>query len=180
MLEFEEQIRALPDDDSANWEMQMWFYWTIRAMKPTRCFEIGTHRGKTTLYMAHALYDNGHGIIHTADPRDWGQVENFQKFHDLALHIAPHLKAATSVDVQDIDFLFVDGLHEAVHVREEMNYFFPRLTKEAVVVFHDCGGDNSQVGVNDALREVETTWLPLGGKVRIYSPFKDYPYETKN
>ena len=78
------------------------------------------------------------------------------------------------LDVKDVDFLFVDGFHEEEHVLAEMEHFLPRLTENAVVVFHDCGGDNVQVGVNAAIKKLglETAFLPTTNTMRIYGKFK--------
>lgn len=165
---------SIPQDDSATLEERMLLYSIIRAIKPKVAVEIGTHRGLAAVYMACALHDNGSGILHTTDPVDYEQKTNMTKWPQLEKFVKTYLKKGSELDVNDVDFLFVDGFHEEPAVLEEMAHFMPRLTQNAVVVFHDCGGDNVQVGVNAAITKLglETAFLPTGNTMRIYGKFK--------
>lgn len=170
----DELNESIAQDDSATLEERMFLYSLLRAIKPKVAVEIGTHRGLAAIYMACALHDNGMGILHTTDPVDYDQKTNVTKFHQLGNYIKTYLKKGCELDIKDVDFLFVDGFHEEEHVLAEMAHFMPRLTQNAVVVFHDCGGDNVQVGVNAAIKKLglETAFLPTGNTMRIYGKFK--------
>ena len=175
MLNIDDKLdESIAKDDSATQSERLFLYALIRAIKPKVAVEIGTHRGLAALYMACALHDNGQGILHTTDPFDYDQKTNLTKFHQLSNFIKVYRQKGKDLDVKDVDFLFVDGFHEEEAVLEEMAHFLPRLTKNAVVVFHDCGGDNVQVGVNAAIRKLglETAFLPTDNTMRIYGKFK--------
>ena len=176
-LAFADKIEEIARDDSAHLDQQMFLYWLVRGMKPKNVIEIGTHRGVTALYLAHALYDNGYGHLYTCDPVDYNQQENFDSIPELSVLITYHQKRGIDLDVKDVDFVFVDGFHDKTAVLQEINHYLPRLTREALMVFHDAGGDNEMVGVNGAIAEagIEASWIPLTGKLRLYSHFKDYP-----
>jgi len=179
-LKFAPKIEQIERDDSAHLDQQMLLYWLIRGMKPDTVVEVGTHRGVTALYMAHALYDNGRGHLITCDPKDWNQEENLSSIPELANHITYERERGIDlnfVSIESVDLVFVDGFHEYEAVLEEIQYYLPLLTSEGVMVFHDCGGDNQQVGVNRAIEEsgIEATWIPMSGKLRIYCKFKEYP-----
>jgi len=172
-MKFQNQIEQVPRDDAARIDQQMLLYWLIRGSKPKICVEIGTHRGSTALYLAHALYDNGLGKLITCDPYDYGQDDTFKQIPELNNFIEFRKQRGNELDVDNIDFLFIDGFHEYEAVRDEILYLFPRLSSEAIVVFHDCGGDNELVGVNKAIEEakIKTVWLPMSGKMRIYNKY---------
>lgn len=170
----DELNESIAQDDSASDTERMFLYALVRAIKPKVCVEIGTHRGLAALYIANALHDNGEGILHTTDPIDYDQKTNVTKFYKLSNFVKTYLKKGCELDIKDVDFLFVDGFHEEEPVIEEMKHFLPRLTENAVVVFHDTGGDNVQVGVNAAIKKLglETAFLPTTNTMRIYGKFK--------
>lgn len=165
---------GIPDDDSASKQERLLLYQIIRNIKPKVAVEIGTHRGLAAFYMAQALKDNGEGILHTTDPNDWEQEKTLAQFESIKDFIKVHRKKGEDLDIENVDFLFIDGFHEEEYVLAEFNHFAPRLTERAVVVFHDCGGDNEKVGVNSAIEKLglETAFLPTENKMRIYGKFK--------
>lgn len=151
-------------------------YALVRAIKPSICVETGTHKGLSTHYIAQALEDNDLGFIFTCDPIDWGQqgifsnslLKNrisFQPIRGIELKI-------NSSEILTIDFLFIDGYHGKQDVIEEIDYFFPRLSKNALVVFHDC--DDNEISnttmVNAAIFEkgLKTTFIKSANRMRIY------------
>lgn len=114
--------REIPADDSTSLGEKMLLYWLIRELKPKTIVETGTHRALTTMYMAHALYDEGldGSIIHTFDPFEWGQRANVAKIEPLSKYVVVHQKRGDTCDVKDIDFFFCDGFHEDFEVLQEM------------------------------------------------------------
>src|SRR3990167_3719250 len=99
MLEFKEKIDALPQDDSAHEGQKLILYSFIRSMKPDVVVEIGTHKGATSLYLAHALYDNKKGHLWTCDPYDYGQEETFKQFPELSRYITYEKKQGKDMRV---------------------------------------------------------------------------------
>lgn len=154
-MQYEELIKIeVPQDDSTSHEEKMILYNEIKRFKPQTVVEIGTHRGLTTLYMAHALWENGSGHLHTCDPNpEWCQTGNFRKFPELEKHITFYGIQGKNMDIQDIDFLFVDGFHEREYVLEEIDALFPKLSPNAVVYFHDTNGRNIYCDVPGAIEE---------------------------
>ena len=175
---FERMSTEIPADDSASVGEKMLLYWLIRDLQPEVVIETGTHRGLASLYMAHALYDNNKGHLHTADPFDWGQPGNFAKFPELDSRITYYRKDGSEMidKLENIDFAFIDGFHEVKDVVPEIKNLLPKLTKGATVVFHDCWYGNTD-GVNEALEECGLTsiWLPTKNAIRIYQHGIDRP-----
>jgi predicted O-methyltransferase YrrM len=169
----EDMVAKLTDDDASKIEDCLFFYGFVRSLSPEVCLEVGTHRGVMALSIAKALKDNGHGHLHTCDPIDLNQQDNFNAYPDLAPLITYERKQGQDMEVDKIDFLFIDGYHEKKWVEAEIKALFPRLSKQAVVLFHDCGGDNEYVGVNEAVLQsgYSTILLPTRTRMRIYSNF---------
>lgn len=168
---YAEEIEKLPQDDSAHRSLRDWIANYIGKVKPRICVEIGTHRGVTALRIADALRENGSGLLYTIDPHEYGFLDNLKKFPELNDYVLYRQIKSVELNVDGIDFLFVDGRHEYKIVREEIKHFLPLLSKGAFVLFHDCGGDNELVGVNQAIDEagLETTLLDFAGsKSRLY------------
>lgn len=180
MLKFQEQIEnEIGRDDAADISEQMLLYWLIRAGKHRNIVEVGTHKGMSTLYMAHALYDEGlDGKVITTDPFEWDQRATFRKFPQLQPYIDFRMiKGETLVVDAPIDFLFIDGFHEEEWVVREFEHFKPHLSERAVVIFHDAGGDNAGVGVNRAVLGlgIQTAWIPTPNCLRIYGHMVNPP-----
>ena len=164
-------FEEVPADDSTSMGEKMLLYWLIRDLKPKVVLETGTHRGLTSLVMAHALYDNGEGHLHTCDPNDeWGQQGNFTKFPELNERMTFYKQRGKDMKIKDIDFFFCDGFHGIKDVVDEIDAIFPFLTDRATVVFHDCWWGNTD-GVNEAIesRMLKTVWLPTKNAIRIYN-----------
>lgn len=175
---FERMSREVPADDSASVAEKMLLYWLLRDMKPETVIETGTHRGLTSLYMAHALMDNQKGHLYTADPFEWGQRANFDKFPEMSDRITFFkTEGRQMIDTLDkIDFAFIDGYHEVKDVVPEIENLLPRLTSGAIVIFHDCWYGNTD-GVNEAMEQtgLQSVWLPTTNAIRIYQHTIDKP-----
>ena len=163
--------KEIPADDSASVGEKMLLYWLIRELKPEIVIETGTHKGLTTAYMAHALFDNQKGHIHTADPFDWGQRGNFSKIGEIGNFITYYQEQGEDMikKIDKIDFAFIDGFHEKHKVLPEIRELIPKLSKNAIVVFHDCWHGNTD-GVNEAVEEMrlKSIWIPTTNAIRIY------------
>jgi len=168
-------IKEVPQDDSASLGEKYLLHWLIRETKPMTIVETGTHRGLATLYMAAAVKENGFGHITTYDPFEWNQRGNFGKFPELNELITYKQKRGDEMDEKNIDFAFIDGFHGYLDVIQEIDTLIPRLSGQAIVVFHDCWyeeeGVNGGTGVNEAIEEagLQTVWLPTTNALRIYS-----------
>lgn len=175
---FKRTETEIPADDSTSVGEKMLLYWLIRELKPEVAIETGTHRGLTSIFMAHALMDNGRGKLHTADPFEWGQVGNFAKFPELKDFIHFYFEEGSKmIDKLDkIDFAFIDGYHEVKDVVPELNNLMPKLSPNAVVVLHDCWYGNTD-GVNEALEAcgLQSVWLPTQNAIRIFQKLEGKP-----
>lgn len=157
-MQFEELItREVPQDDSTSLEEKMILYEEIKKLKPQVVVETGTHRGLTTLYMLHALWENGTGHLYTADPFEWGAKGNFRKIPELEQYVTYQQVRGSELITgisNEIQFAFIDGFHEKKEVLEEMNVLLPKLADKAVVYLHDTNGSNEYCDVIGAIDEL--------------------------
>lgn len=121
--------------------------------KPKVALEIGTHRGVSTTYIASALKEIGSGHLHTTDPVDYGQERDFD--NELRDFVTFYYKMGKDMEINGIDFAFIDGFHTNDDVLPEIKNLLPLLNKGAVVVFHDAQDEptNWEIGVNAAIKE---------------------------
>lgn len=181
MLDYSKEIEeTVAQDDSATIGEKMFLYGLIRAIKPRIVMETGTHRGKTSLYMMNALYDNFEedknckGHLFTCDPnKSYGQQQTFERFTDLKDFVT--FKPVRGIDYyinEGIDLFFCDGFHGVIDVIEEIDYYFPKLKDRALVVFHDCDEcfENDENGVNAAIKAKGLQYVHImsQNRMRIY------------
>lgn len=169
--------KEIPQDDSTHQGEKLFLYGLVRAIVPRVVVETGTHRGKTTAYLGQAVRENGIGHVYSVDPYDWGQPGNFRKtgLDDVVTY---QRIRGDELEVDNIDLLFIDGYHGKEDALQEIVHLFPKLTKEAVVVFHDCWDprENEPEMVNAAIREagLQTIFIPSFNAMRVYGKGSDY------
>lgn len=188
--------------DSASFGEKMILYSLMLSTNTKIAVEVGTHRGHTSLFMAHALYDldklnsdkevnnnskitnnNNFSIrkLITCDPYSYNQQETFDKLPELGKYIEYYqqkgedlykLIETNKIDLnkQFIDFIFIDGFHEYECVVNEVKTLYKYLSPTGLIVFHDCGGDNAQVGVNRAIKDMglQTVLIPTTNYIRVF------------
>ena len=158
---------SLIDSDAITFDEAVFLYALIKAIKPKTCIETGTHRGYSASWIGKALAENGQGILYTVDPFDYKQ-ENIE-----TEHIIYYRKKGIELPVDKIDFLFIDGFHGKQDVLEEIEHFWPKLNKGAIVVFHDCDDNelSNKEMVNAAIFEkgLKTVLIPTKNRMRIYA-----------
>jgi predicted O-methyltransferase YrrM len=157
-------------------------YALVRSTEPEYCVETGTHKGLTASYISQALSDNGKGWLDTCDPIEWEAKGNLQRFEGVCAY--HQIRGVDLAPKQSIDFLFIDGFHEKEEVMSEWGHFYPHLSENAIVVFHDCHdpdkGHEMAANVNGAVRElgIDTVLIPTANRMRIYFHGKDSTKKT--
>ena len=137
---------------------QMWYaerkllYKTIRKYQPDVVCESGTWMGGgSTLFIAQALHDNGHGVLHTTEISPefhHSAQENYRRhLRHLLPHVQFHLGDSTDIyaellpSLQRVDVLLLDGAEDAEQTWREFTLFEPFLSPDAILMTHDWNTD---------------------------------------
>lgn len=131
--------------------------------------EIGSWKGKSTIAIASGLRDGGHTHhVTSVDPHEGSIVHkeiytnstfttfqrNIRKFH-CDQFVTPVVKTSVNAHkkwVSSIAFLFIDGLHDYEHTKEDYVLWQQHVAPGGIIAFHDgfCG----MPGVWKAMNEV--------------------------
>ena len=129
-----------------------WIYYGLaRAIRPKLAVVIGSYRGFVPSVIAKALLDNGDGgKVAFIDPSlvddFWREPERVKAhFQQLGTPNIQHYLHTTQDFVQTPDYaemaeiglLMVDGLHTAEQAQFDYECFLPKLSQDAVCLFHD-------------------------------------------
>jgi predicted O-methyltransferase YrrM len=114
----------------------------VRALRPSRALEIGTHKGGSAMIIVAALDEIGAGTLVCIDPApvvseaDWGRVAHRATL--LEGKSPDVLDEARAVVGGPIEFAFIDGDHGYGGVLRDIEGVLPLLADGAYVLFHDA------------------------------------------
>jgi O-antigen biosynthesis protein len=148
---------------SAWWEHVPFGQWLVAAIKPRKLVELGTHNGVSYSAFCEAVVrehlDSQCSAIDTwqgdaqAGLYEESVYSEFKVFHDAHFGSFSTLIRSTFDDAIEyfadgsIDLLHIDGLHSYDAVRHDFEFWFPKLSDRAVVLFHDTNVRSSDFGV---------------------------------
>lgn len=157
------QLWNMHDDNSAEVEVLDFLRQLILTIKPNLVVETGTHLGWSAGVMGSALEDNGFGRLITC--------EISKELYDKAcvnLGCVPRVKICNQSSLtlegnETIDLLFCDSDKE---IRmDEVEYFWPRLTKNSIILIHDVNTD-----CHKPLRDRVKAWGESGRLSHVFLP----------
>lgn len=145
---------------SAWWEHVPFAHWLVSATAPDCLVELGTHAGVSYAAFCEAVTIAGTGTrcyaVDTwkgdSQAGEYGEevFEELARFHDERYSGFSTMLRCTFDEALDkipegsVDILHIDGLHTYEAVRHDFESWKPKLSKRAVVLFHDIneyGGD---------------------------------------
>jgi predicted O-methyltransferase YrrM len=129
-------------------------YALVVACAPYCALEIGSYKGGSALVIGEALRAGGQGgRLFMVDPLDQRDPALWAPIAERAIFVQEPspggIATAVGLAGQPFDFAFVDGLHDAAHVRADIEGLIPVLRAGASVVFHDA----HHAGVRQAIDE---------------------------
>lgn len=119
--------------------------------------EVGSWKGKSTIWLGHGSRD-GHNLrIHAIDPhtgspehqQNAAGVWTFDEFQrniqaaGVSDLVAPHVDysvAAAKGFNEPVEFAFIDGQHEYEAVKADFEAWFPKVIEGGIIAFHDTTG----------------------------------------
>jgi predicted O-methyltransferase YrrM len=171
-----------------------WLYYALaRMVRPTRAVCIGSWRGFVPIVLGQALRDNGEGgRITFIDPSlvddFWADPQRTRLwFESFGLDNVEHHRLTTQEFVATdayrslgpVGLLFVDGYHSAEQARFDHEAFEPRLTDDAVVLFHDSVRPQSSAMYGKDRRYVHSVHLYMDElKRRPNLQAMDFPFDS--
>ncbi|WP_245318020.1 MULTISPECIES: class I SAM-dependent methyltransferase [unclassified Mesorhizobium] len=138
-------------------------FWLIDSLRPHRFVELGTHTGVSYCAACQAIellglscscyaIDTWKGDEH-AGFYDEGVYAGLATYHDAKYSAFSRLVRSTFDEAvghfedESIDLLHIDGMHTYDAVRHDFETWRPKLTKNAIVLFHDTNVRERDFGV---------------------------------
>jgi len=165
---------AVPRDfvTSAWIEHAPFAFWIVEALRPRRLVELGTYAGFSYLAFCQAVrraaLDTACFAIDTWEGDDhsgrYGPnvLRGLRRRHDRKYGLFSRLIRSTFDDANpdfadySIDLLHIDGLHTYEAVKHDFETWLPKLSDQAVVLFHDTNVRNADFGVFRLWEELQT------------------------
>lgn len=152
-------------------------FWLMNALKPSTFVELGTHSGNSYFAFCQAVKELGLGAqcyaVDTWQGDDHAGRYGDEIFTTVTRHHDSHYKsfsklvrstfdqALAGFADKSIDLLHIDGLHTYEGVRHDFESWFPKLTSNAIVLFHDTNVLDRGFGVFKLWEELAAKYPSL-------------------
>lgn len=149
-------------------------YWLVSTIKPRILVELGTHGGGSFFSFCQSVLDNGldtrtYAVDTWLGEKHAGfysetvfeEVFNFNKNHFANFSTLMKMQfdeALTKFEDGTVDFLHIDGFHSYDAVNNDFNTWHKKLSKDAVVLFHDTNEFQKGFGVHQFWDELKNSW----------------------
>jgi predicted O-methyltransferase YrrM len=159
-------------------------YCLIRMLRPQAVAEVGTLFAGTTEVMARALWENGAGMIYTADPYGADRCPDIIASWPQELRCITHFRPLSSMDFfleldrqrVALDLVLVDGNHDFEFALFDLQMAARLLRPGGVVVMDNA----EQTGPFQAARSFianQPGWRELGSSIAHYDPRRPFDRE---
>ena len=146
-------------------------YWLVAALKPKTLVELGTHGGGSYFSFCQSVIDNKLDTKTYAIDTWMGEkqagfyseslfkkvmdfnIEHFDNFSTLMKMTFD--EALNEFDDNSVDLLHIDGFHSYEAVSNDFRTWYPKLSKEAIVLFHDTHEIKPGFGVHQFWDELK-------------------------
>ena len=146
-------------------------YWLVAALNPKTLVELGTHGGGSYFSFCQSVIDNKLDTKTYAIDTWMGEkqagfyseslfkkvmdfnIEHFDNFSTLMKMTFD--EALNEFDDNSVDLLHIDGFHSYEAVSNDFRTWYPKLSKEAIVLFHDTHEIKPGFGVHQFWDELK-------------------------
>jgi glycosyltransferase involved in cell wall biosynthesis/predicted O-methyltransferase YrrM len=105
--------------------------------------EIGSWKGKSTVFIGKGSESAGKIKIYAIDPHIEGTYEEFKKnikkaeLNNIVIPVVKTSEEAAEDFTEPVEFIFIDGDHEYEKVKQDLELWFPKLINKGIIAFHD-------------------------------------------
>jgi predicted O-methyltransferase YrrM len=159
-------------------------YSLVRIMQPQLIAEIGTLHAGTTEVFARALWENGGGIVHTADPYGGERCPAIISQWPAELQRHAHFHAKSCMDFfarvvlesKVFDLLLIDGNHDYEYALFDLQMAV-RLMRPGGVVVMDNSEQSGPFKATRLFLAANPAWREIGNAIASYDPLKPFERE---
>ena len=156
-------------------------YSFVRMMRPQLVAEIGILYAGTTEVLARALWENGRGVVHTADPYGGDRCPAIisQWPTELQRHAQFHAKSSMDffarmvLESKTFDLLLIDGNHDYEYALFDLQ-MAARLVRPGGIVVMDNSEQSGPFKAARLFLTANPAWREIGGAIANYHPFKPF------
>lgn len=156
-------------------------YSLVRLLRPNLVAEIGTLYAGTTEVFARALWQNGEGVVHSADPYGAERCSAViaQWPAELQRHVQYHAKSSMDffsrmvLESKKFGLLLIDGNHDYEYALFDLQMAARLVTPGGIVVMDNA----EQTGPFRASRvflDANPAWREIGSAIADYDPLKPF------
>jgi predicted O-methyltransferase YrrM/uncharacterized protein YoxC len=171
-----------PTNSLMGGKVKVLIYHLLRTMRPEVVVEVGTYFAGTSEIIARALWENGTGMLHTADPYGdycYPLIERLPS--ELQRHIAFY--KMNSMEFFDalaqqklcVDLALVDGCHDYQHAYFDV-VSAAKLMRPGGLVMIDNVEDVGPYWAGYEFLKLNPAWTELGSSMKKFSPSN--PFDT--
>lgn len=120
------------DQNASEYEVGEFLAGLVRLLKPQRVLETGCYYGDTSLAIARALKQNGHGWLYTCDTDEEMCAHVSRESKDLPLIVRPWTAAELVGKEREIDLAFIDHSGDRASTLH-----FLGMARHGIVTLHD-------------------------------------------
>lgn len=177
-----EFFEKYPENSLLEPQSRAFLYHAARSMRAQTVIEVGTYFAGTSEVIARALWENGEGVLHTADPygidrcpyiiSQWPDaLQSHVEFHgENSMDFLIGLAAANTV----IDIAFIDGNHDFEFALFDVQSA-ARLLRPGGIMVLDNVEQPGPFAAGMEFLKANPGWSELGQSVKTYS--RDRPFE---
>ena len=156
-------------------------YSLVRMMRPQLVAEIGTLHAGTTEVLARALWENGGGVVHTADPYGSDRCPAIiaQWPAELQRHAQFHAKSSMDffarmvLESKTFDLVLIDGNHDYEYALFDLQ-MAARLVRPGGVVVMDNAEQSGPFKAARLFLAANPAWCEIGNAIASYHPLKPF------
>jgi predicted O-methyltransferase YrrM len=159
-------------------------YSLVRMMRPQLVAEIGTLHAGTTEVFARALWENGGGVVHTADPygadrcpaiiAQWpAELQRYVQFHAKS---SMDFFSRMVLESKTFDLVLIDGNHDYEYALFDLQ-MAARLLRPGGLVVMDNAEQSGPFKAARLFLAANPAWREIGNAVASYDPFEPFERE---